>query len=398
MIVQTLIDELSKLQIGRRSLYAEIICFLLNCDVRDAIPLIEKAYSQGLSQNGDFAETLSIRIRTQWGENLLSDPSIATLEEGLDEIRDIIDAFRMCGHTKNFPHEAVAAARKHRDVIIPSLIEQLRGATAYARYGVTDVNYMGAVFATHLLSEFQVKEALPYFFESLSMTEEKCDNLYVDDLFVMIPCALHRLIGDDISFYSERIGNPNLPPTVRISLINALPYLVKDGTLNRNSYADLLRRHLRLALDETSEKDETAVRSVISSITNALIYCGSPSDIPLVEEAFEKDRFLENYISREDAIDVLKTDGQKFEADIRANTDYDCSDVTETIGNWSWLQKEKTIKPSPTKSNSEKIIELPSFAQPILQNTHLQNTHVVGRNDLCPCGSGKKYKKCCMPK
>lgn len=22
----------------------------------------------------------------------------------------------------------------------------------------------------------------------------------------------------------------------------------------------------------------------------------------------------------------------------------------------------------------------------------------VGRNDLCPCGSGKKYKKCCMTK
>ncbi|MCB9338662.1 MAG: SEC-C domain-containing protein [Lewinellaceae bacterium] len=22
----------------------------------------------------------------------------------------------------------------------------------------------------------------------------------------------------------------------------------------------------------------------------------------------------------------------------------------------------------------------------------------VGRNDPCPCGSGKKYKKCCMNK
>ena len=21
----------------------------------------------------------------------------------------------------------------------------------------------------------------------------------------------------------------------------------------------------------------------------------------------------------------------------------------------------------------------------------------VGRNDPCPCGSGKKYKRCCMP-
>lgn len=22
----------------------------------------------------------------------------------------------------------------------------------------------------------------------------------------------------------------------------------------------------------------------------------------------------------------------------------------------------------------------------------------IGRNDLCPCGSGKKYKKCCLVK
>jgi hypothetical protein len=22
----------------------------------------------------------------------------------------------------------------------------------------------------------------------------------------------------------------------------------------------------------------------------------------------------------------------------------------------------------------------------------------IGRNDLCPCGSGKKYKKCCQEK
>lgn len=24
--------------------------------------------------------------------------------------------------------------------------------------------------------------------------------------------------------------------------------------------------------------------------------------------------------------------------------------------------------------------------------------HKTGRNDPCPCGSGKKYKKCCMAK
>ena len=27
-----------------------------------------------------------------------------------------------------------------------------------------------------------------------------------------------------------------------------------------------------------------------------------------------------------------------------------------------------------------------------------KNSEHIGRNDLCPCGSGKKYKNCCMLK
>lgn len=27
-----------------------------------------------------------------------------------------------------------------------------------------------------------------------------------------------------------------------------------------------------------------------------------------------------------------------------------------------------------------------------------RDTEPTGRNDLCPCGSGKKFKRCCLPK
>ena len=30
-----------------------------------------------------------------------------------------------------------------------------------------------------------------------------------------------------------------------------------------------------------------------------------------------------------------------------------------------------------------------------IETLHVEET--VGRNDPCPCGSGKKYKKCCLP-
>ena len=32
------------------------------------------------------------------------------------------------------------------------------------------------------------------------------------------------------------------------------------------------------------------------------------------------------------------------------------------------------------------------------QTRIVKNTNTVGRNDECPCGSGKKYKKCCINK
>ena len=40
----------------------------------------------------------------------------------------------------------------------------------------------------------------------------------------------------------------------------------------------------------------------------------------------------------------------------------------------------------------------PQGEAPVKQKTVKNIDPKVGRNDLCPCGSGKKYKKCCLLK
>ena len=40
--------------------------------------------------------------------------------------------------------------------------------------------------------------------------------------------------------------------------------------------------------------------------------------------------------------------------------------------------------------------ELRRIDLPALHISALEPPVKVGRNDPCPCGSGKKYKKCCM--
>jgi preprotein translocase subunit SecA len=75
---------------------------------------------------------------------------------------------------------------------------------------------------------------------------------------------------------------------------------------------------------------------------------------------------------------------QKFEAMIQAIED----DATKFVNRAQIrdnLQRENIIKPTGTSSGKEDDSHRKTQAKSLK----------VGRNDLCPCGSGKKYKNCC---
>jgi uncharacterized protein YecA (UPF0149 family) len=41
------------------------------------------------------------------------------------------------------------------------------------------------------------------------------------------------------------------------------------------------------------------------------------------------------------------------------------------------------------------LIDFQAYGRPTIKPSKANITPKVGRNDPCPCGSGKKYKKCC---
>ncbi|HPC23371.1 MAG TPA: SEC-C metal-binding domain-containing protein [Phycisphaerae bacterium] len=54
-------------------------------------------------------------------------------------------------------------------------------------------------------------------------------------------------------------------------------------------------------------------------------------------------------------------------------------------------QEEKKLRDAAVVSDDD--VPIPDM--PVEQ---AKAEHVIGRNDPCPCGSGKKYKKCCFLK
>jgi len=66
------------------------------------------------------------------------------------------------------------------------------------------------------------------------------------------------------------------------------------------------------------------------------------------------------------------------------------------ISSRQWLLKGHI----PSEFSVEKDSVAPIVAKQLPNNVvkFVPRSSVVGRNDLCPCGSGKKYKKCCLNK
>lgn len=65
--------------------------------------------------------------------------------------------------------------------------------------------------------------------------------------------------------------------------------------------------------------------------------------------------------------------------------------ITEESPNISRYQVMGIIDPENTTDNDIAIAEF------LTDKATVKHTDKIGRNDPCPCKSGKKYKKCCMP-
>ena len=72
--------------------------------------------------------------------------------------------------------------------------------------------------------------------------------------------------------------------------------------------------------------------------------------------------------------------------------DKNFKDIREIISTFKedWTIQNK-FSPTMVLYNSKTFEKLIG-----IQNEAAKETKNIGRNELCPCGSGKKYKNCCL--
>ena len=157
-------------------------------------------------------------------------------------------------------------------------------------------------------------------------------------------------------------------------------------TLNGELPRDEAARFLRVCYSELLPQDECYVWE---GWQEAVAWLGLAEFKPLVQEAFDR-----GFIS------PTWTDIHFFEEDLRAALDDPAALLQQddgrytlfgdTIDEMSWWY---CFNRDRDNNHVRKVLGAPlQKSTAPASNPHRR----IGRNDPCPCGSGKKFKKCCL--
>ncbi len=266
-------------------------------------------------------------------------------------------------YQEEFPHEAVSAAVQQREEITLPLLEALEDAARKPEDLLDKPNYMKHLFAMFLLAQFREKRA----YRPIVIFFSRPGKVSLDVTGDVATESLHRILASvscgDPALTKQLIESSEANEFARAAAVLSLVILVKLGELSRDQVIDYFKSLF-----------ESKLEKVPSFVWDSLVSCSTdlyPGELrALIEESYDLGLVDEFYSSRASLQRAIRDGKESTLARLQANPDYNLVESTVKEMKWWACFKQENHLPLPV-------------------------TGKIGRNEPCPCGSGKKYKKCC---
>jgi hypothetical protein len=268
------------------------------------------------------------------------------------------------------PAAALNAAEEQADGITPLLREALDKAANDPQPLLEDHEYQLHIYAIYLLARFRDRSAYRPLAKLFNLPDEQALDLTGDVLIEDGPLLLASVCDGDVGPIKSIIENEAAVPLLRTSAIAALPLLYMWGERTRE---EVIAYYRSLFAGGLAKPGATTVWAGLVTC------CGHLQAQELaaeVRQAYVDGLILADalpYPEIEAALVGMRP--QMVERFIRR---YRPIEQTATAIAWWRCFNMKQDKGAPT---------------PAADGNPYAGMH-IGRNDPCPCGSGRKYKKC----
>jgi hypothetical protein len=296
------------------------------------------------------------------------------------ETAEILHQFER--YTGKFERAAVEAAVARREEVTPELLRILEDTVDRAAQLDAEGGYMVHLYAMFLLAQFREIRAYPLVVRFASLSGDLLDSLCGDFITENLGPVLASVCGGELAGIQFLIENEATDEWVRGAALSGLVTLVAAGQKSRDEivgyFASLFRGKL--------ERKWSHVWDTLVSYSSDLYPAELMSDIEL---AYEEGLVDPGYIGFDDVKRDLTMGKECILARLADNRHRRL--VEDTVAEMEWwacFREDRAKNTAHAASESKLHLSAPS-------SRITRSTPKTGRNDPCPCGSGKKYKKCC---
>lgn len=237
------------------------------------------------------------------------------------------------------------------------------------------------VHAIYLLGELEATDSLETIFDVLGQSDEYFDLFLGDFLTSAIWEPIYKMAANDLEACKEFMSTPGIDTYARATIPDVLEQLAIHHPERRDEvliwYADVIQFFL----------DSTLEDNVIDSDVIALLICNvididGTELVPEIEQLFKRGLVSQGICGDWQAVKEAFERPDSFDKrkEILPIVDR-YEEITAT-----WAEYIEEIGSSPT--------DYYDYFSPSVMPVRAEPK--IGRNDPCPCGSGKKYKKCCL--
>lgn len=206
------------------------------------------------------------------------------------------------------------------------------------------------VHAWRTLGQLKAISAAKSLLKLLPRIDDEDDDWVAEE----IPVVFKMLGPDTISILEHYIETNEDEVWANVSAIHCLEMIGNEYPESRSKCIEIIANDLK----KCEEYDETYNAFLISYLTDLKAI----EEIEIITEAFNKD-----------VVDLSV-----------------CGDLEEIEIDLGLRKERATPRPNFSFFNTSEFDKL-QFPKPVVDSNQK-----IGRNDSCPCGSGKKYKKCCL--
>ncbi len=297
----------------------------------------------------------------------------------------VIEKLRHPGN--KVPQKEFEEVVRRRDEFVPLLIEEIKRATELG--SEAPVDDLGSSFALYLLAQLREPQALEPIMEYFALDSDE-DDLFGDMITQnggQVLAAVGHKNPEALEAYVKREG---ISRWVRSATFLALALQVVCGDRPREEVVRFFR-HL-VQTNAFGDNDE--------AWTDLVYACTvlDPRDLlDEIEQLYQRD--LVDYTLFGN-FERIQKDANQDPAQYLARKKKQHPPITDAADEVRWWQMFSEPEPAPRKKplGSDAGVGMPRIISDDGTPVRKSSTDTVGRNDLCPCGSGKKYKKCCMPR